>query len=505
MVRGRRRANTIALGSSAADLLAASLSPVHSSALSPGLVRRVSSSSSLQEPGPDSPIRRTMGGQRRRSTLFASTTTFSTAAFLSAMSKNEPRAMTGQMSGSDPSANDAFAYEENSPTSPNRARPCEEEDSLFRVRTPLTLEPLSSAKPSVTADCQEAATRARTPLVLEPLTPAKPSVAGDEPASPARSRGAHLLEPLTPAKPAVIFDEPKRTSLSKEQSSEKHQAVTPSIARDQTRTQEAGSHPSKQKHDIDSSASPVPTSPALSLPELSSEYDPTLGDSFMQSKMKMALEVGAKSLEAKRKRDEEILKKKEESRQKLRYQDWDGSFVQFKREQAEQKIDHVREVLSKPRLREALDTLTEFVMSRSESLAEIFQEFDLDGNGTLSQSELRQALRNLGVSLNPLELSAICRAFDEDGNDAIDFHEFETLLLDHSRNMAEKCAPPPKDDVLHGFQVGERIKSGLAIQSQGEKATGVVIGPGSTRKTIQVQFDSGNVFDLLPRQVVRVS
>ncbi len=66
-----------------------------------------------------------------------------------------------------------------------------------------------------------------------------------------------------------------------------------------------------------------------------------------------------------------------------------------------------------------------------------FQVMDKDGDGTLDEAELKQAMERLGVGLTDLQLSKLMRAVDTDGEGTIDYNEFiERVGLDDGDDEA---------------------------------------------------------------------
>eukprot|EP00930_Biecheleria_cincta_P088652 TRINITY_DN77903_c0_g1_i1.p1 TRINITY_DN77903_c0_g1~~TRINITY_DN77903_c0_g1_i1.p1 ORF type:complete len:241 (+),score=44.72 TRINITY_DN77903_c0_g1_i1:56-724(+) len=157
-------------------------------------------------------------------------------------------------------------------------------------------------------------------------------------------------------------------------------------------------------------------------------------------------------------------------------------------------------VQRKPLLSEALDCLVTQIKRNSLSEIELFEQIDTNGDGELSKSELTQALRKLGVSLQTSEMDAIIRVFDTDGNGTIDFSEFYYLLQKHNRQQIEGVdeSSEAQYDPLHGFEINETLKClvQLSYKQLGtdpyEKVSSFVkvIGPGRKKGTILVQFDT---------------
>eukprot|EP00928_Gymnodinium_smaydae_P035579 TRINITY_DN25018_c0_g1_i1.p1 TRINITY_DN25018_c0_g1~~TRINITY_DN25018_c0_g1_i1.p1 ORF type:complete len:508 (+),score=129.33 TRINITY_DN25018_c0_g1_i1:154-1677(+) len=186
-------------------------------------------------------------------------------------------------------------------------------------------------------------------------------------------------------------------------------------------------------------------------------------------------------------------------------ENWDAVHERFKDKQAFEKIKIVHTCLGKPKLLEAMDALVKVVKKNSDGLKRVFEEMDLDGNGTLSKSELRQGLREMGVALSPIEIIQIMNIFDEDHNDAIDFSEFATLLDKHEALRLLNSAPDEEAvDLLMGFSVGDTVKSLVMTGSHDNDKDlyeiGNIVGPGSTQNTVKVKLQSGKLVSLKPRQ-----
>ena len=56
--------------------------------------------------------------------------------------------------------------------------------------------------------------------------------------------------------------------------------------------------------------------------------------------------------------------------------------------------------------------------------------FDTSGSGTIAQTELKVALRALGVNDPSKEdIAKLVEQFDKDGSGTIDFHEFLAIMM----------------------------------------------------------------------------
>ena len=68
-----------------------------------------------------------------------------------------------------------------------------------------------------------------------------------------------------------------------------------------------------------------------------------------------------------------------------------------------------------------------------DSVSKAFDEFDADGDGSISVDELCAALRALGQESSEAEVAALVAAYDENDNGVIDFDEFCMLVTDKVR------------------------------------------------------------------------
>jgi len=62
--------------------------------------------------------------------------------------------------------------------------------------------------------------------------------------------------------------------------------------------------------------------------------------------------------------------------------------------------------------------------SSSQTLDQIFKEFDSDGNGSISEVEFRNAIRKLGLGLTSREIDKLMLRIDSNSDGKIDYNEF---------------------------------------------------------------------------------
>lgn len=64
------------------------------------------------------------------------------------------------------------------------------------------------------------------------------------------------------------------------------------------------------------------------------------------------------------------------------------------------------------------------------NLRQQFHVIDEDGNGTISVSELAEAMRKIGLQPSNQEVSALLHTMDADGNGKIDYTEFIAATME---------------------------------------------------------------------------
>ncbi|KAK4752541.1 hypothetical protein SAY87_021339 [Trapa incisa] len=79
-------------------------------------------------------------------------------------------------------------------------------------------------------------------------------------------------------------------------------------------------------------------------------------------------------------------------------------------------------------LRIILPNMTDEVLTNQESLLEVFQSFDRDGNGVITAAELAGAMAKMGQPLTYRELREMMKEADEDGDGVISFDEFSSIM-----------------------------------------------------------------------------
>ena len=94
-------------------------------------------------------------------------------------------------------------------------------------------------------------------------------------------------------------------------------------------------------------------------------------------------------------------------------------------------MSEVREEEHRRRIETAAEVLTAlqtFLASRSKRLTTLFLEWDTDGDGSVTLSELTAGLHQMGLELSASELLALFNLFDRDGDGRVDVAEFAFVM-----------------------------------------------------------------------------
>ena len=65
-----------------------------------------------------------------------------------------------------------------------------------------------------------------------------------------------------------------------------------------------------------------------------------------------------------------------------------------------------------------------------EQLVEAFKVFDRDGNGLISQQELKMVMKQIGENLTESEIAEIIKAGDKDNDGFLNYDEFIRMMID---------------------------------------------------------------------------
>lgn len=106
-----------------------------------------------------------------------------------------------------------------------------------------------------------------------------------------------------------------------------------------------------------------------------------------------------------------------------------------------------------------------------EEFREVFSLFDKDGGGTISNTELGTVMRTLGQNPSEMDVEAMIREVDRDGNGEIDFEEFCRLMV---KQMEQS---EPAEELVEVFRIFDKDNNGqidwydlgVAFKDIGEK------------------------------------
>ena len=77
---------------------------------------------------------------------------------------------------------------------------------------------------------------------------------------------------------------------------------------------------------------------------------------------------------------------------------------------------------------EFIELLVNHGRNLEDDIAKSFRMFDIDGDGLITEDELRTTMSNLGEPMNDSEVKAMIAEADLDGDGKINFKEFQILM-----------------------------------------------------------------------------
>lgn len=107
------------------------------------------------------------------------------------------------------------------------------------------------------------------------------------------------------------------------------------------------------------------------------------------------------------------------------------------------------------RMEEEIMNSSKLSSEQIREIKEAFHVFDNNGDGCITATELKKLVTSLGYNITEAELMDMMNQIDSDGNGAIDFPEFLSLM---TKNL-EDC--DPEDILLESFKVFDRDNSGF--------------------------------------------
>ncbi|KAJ2695922.1 hypothetical protein FB645_006337 [Coemansia sp. IMI 203386] len=96
-----------------------------------------------------------------------------------------------------------------------------------------------------------------------------------------------------------------------------------------------------------------------------------------------------------------------------------------------------------------------FTESQLKELKDTFNEFDKDGNGSISREELELAMKTILGSEVQINAEELIRAVDKDGNGEIEFEEFLSLMAQYYNTSSEE------DELREAFKVFDKNGDGV--------------------------------------------
>ncbi|KAF5756822.1 putative EF-hand domain pair protein CML [Helianthus annuus] len=128
-------------------------------------------------------------------------------------------------------------------------------------------------------------------------------------------------------------------------------------------------------------------------------------------------------------------------------------------------LTKVNKCKNKPTMKScALDLISSFIaMDVSNQLKQVFEFFDIDGDGKISQVELTNVLLTFGQekSKATIEAQGILKEVDFNGDGFIDLDEFMTIMDGSKPVFASSKEDNGDDDLRNAFLVFDSDKNGL--------------------------------------------
>jgi len=116
-----------------------------------------------------------------------------------------------------------------------------------------------------------------------------------------------------------------------------------------------------------------------------------------------------------------------------------------------------------------------------------FNEFDLDGNGTISPTELITALRILGGNPSDKDVELIMENFAKDKQNELTFSEFVSLMTKHLKNPQQEEA-----ELLEAFKIFDKNGDGV-VTAEEIKTVMHAIGQKLTLEEAQEMVEKGDL------------
>eukprot|EP01118_Nematostelium_gracile_P019968 TRINITY_DN949_c0_g1_i2.p2 TRINITY_DN949_c0_g1~~TRINITY_DN949_c0_g1_i2.p2 ORF type:complete len:157 (+),score=48.53 TRINITY_DN949_c0_g1_i2:90-560(+) len=106
-----------------------------------------------------------------------------------------------------------------------------------------------------------------------------------------------------------------------------------------------------------------------------------------------------------------------------------------------------------------METKSEHNLSEKqlEELKQSFRLFDKNGDGKITHSELRDAMKKLGVDLSKKEVTELIKSVDKNKNGTVEFDEFVELMKD---SFGEPSAEDEENKLREAFKVFDRNGDG---------------------------------------------
>ena len=147
-------------------------------------------------------------------------------------------------------------------------------------------------------------------------------------------------------------------------------------------------------------------------------------------------------------------------------------------------------------VQERLGAHARFPSEKMAQIEESFRLFDANGDGTISRSELAEALEKQGAKPSEADLNRIWREVDKDESDSIDFEEFVALMADNFEVT--------DNELLDAFRTFDADGNGTLCEEEVltvMRALGMWLSKAQVKK-LMVEADSDNSGDISYEELV---
>ncbi|CAG2202168.1 CALM [Mytilus edulis] len=123
-------------------------------------------------------------------------------------------------------------------------------------------------------------------------------------------------------------------------------------------------------------------------------------------------------------------------------------------------------------------------LMKLESDYQFLKQQKVYGDGTISVSEIRNVMRNIGQNPTEADVEAILTQYDGDGNGKLDFDEFLGMIVDKLNN--------PETELMNAFKLFDKDKNGFVSVDELRYIV-THLGDKMTDDEVQEMFDEADL------------